>query len=57
MFISYEIYDRARKMWLFNTGECLIEVTAWEGLTVLALWYFVATERHGHNDTNFLCEQ
>jgi hypothetical protein len=21
-------------MWPFNTGECLIEVTAWAGLTV-----------------------
>jgi hypothetical protein len=32
----YEIfYDRARKMWPFNTGDCLIEVTMWTVLTVL----------------------
>ena len=35
MFNSYEIfYDRTRKMWPFNTGDCLIEVTTWAGLTV-----------------------
>ena len=28
-------YDRTRKMWTFNAGDCLIEVTAWAGLTVL----------------------
>jgi hypothetical protein len=34
-FISYEIfYDRARKRCPFNIGGCLIEVTAWAGLTV-----------------------
>ena len=34
-FNSYEIfYDRTRKRWPFNTGDCLIEVTAWAGLTV-----------------------
>ena len=27
-------YDRTRKRWPFNTGDCLIEVTAWAGLTV-----------------------
>jgi hypothetical protein len=26
--------DRTRKRWPFNTGDCLIEVTAWAGLTV-----------------------
>jgi hypothetical protein len=26
---------------LFNTGDCLIEVTAWEGLTVVFLVYSV----------------
>jgi hypothetical protein len=30
----YEIYyDRTRKRWSFNTGDCFIEVTAWAGLT------------------------
>jgi len=33
---SYEIFhDMTRKMWPFNTGDCLIEVTAWAGFTVL----------------------
>jgi len=27
-------YDRTRKEWPFNTGDCLIEVTSWVGLTV-----------------------
>jgi hypothetical protein len=30
----WNLYDRTRKGWLFNTGDCLIEVTAWAGLTV-----------------------
>jgi len=34
-FNSYEIfYDRTRKRWPLNTGDCLIEVTTWLGLTV-----------------------
>jgi hypothetical protein len=34
-FNWYEIsYGRTRKMWPFNTGDCLIEVNAWAGLTV-----------------------
>jgi len=34
-FNSYEIFsDKTRKMWPFNTGYCLIEVTSWAGLTV-----------------------
>jgi hypothetical protein len=28
------LYDRTRKMWIFKTGDCLIEVTTWAGLTV-----------------------
>ena len=28
-------YDRIRKEWTFNTGDCLIEVTTWAGLTVI----------------------
>ena len=36
---SYEIfYDRTRQMWAFNTGDCLIEVTAC--LPVYEKWYF-----------------
>jgi hypothetical protein len=32
---SYELfYDRTRKGWPFNTGDCLIEVTTWTGLIV-----------------------
>jgi hypothetical protein len=35
MFNSNEtFYDWARKGWPFNTGDCLIEMTAWAGLTV-----------------------
>jgi hypothetical protein len=35
MFTSFEsFYDRARKRWTFNTGDCSIEVTSWDGLTV-----------------------
>jgi len=37
-FNSYEIfYVRTRKMWPFNTGDCLIEVTTWTGLSVQVL--------------------
>jgi hypothetical protein len=35
-FNSYEfVYDRTRKGWPFNTGDCLIEVTTLAGVTVL----------------------
>jgi hypothetical protein len=27
-------FSRTRKRWHFNTGDCLIEVTTWAGLTV-----------------------
>ena len=30
-------YDRTRKKWPFNTGDCLIEVTTWTGLTVYCM--------------------
>ena len=44
---SYEIfYDRTRKMWPFNTGDCLIEVTTWAGLTV---YYYVFGLCHVQN--------
>ena len=34
-FNTYEmLYDRTRKMCSLNTGDCLIEVTTWAGLTV-----------------------
>ena len=34
-FNSYEIFnDRTRRRWSFKTGDCLIEVIAWGGLTV-----------------------
>ena len=26
-------------MWLFNTGDCLIQVTAWAGLTIYIFSY------------------
>jgi len=36
---SYEsFYDRIRKKRPFNTDDCLIEVTAWAGLTVLLVY-------------------
>jgi len=31
-----------RKGWPFNTGNCLIEVTAWAGLTVFVKSVYVA---------------
>ena len=35
-FNSYEIFsDQTRKMWPFNMGYCLIEVTSWAGLIIL----------------------
>jgi hypothetical protein len=34
-FNSYAIiYNRTRKRWSFNTGDCLIEVATWTDLTV-----------------------
>jgi hypothetical protein len=35
LIYSQTSYDRTRKRWTFNTGDCLIEVTAWTGLTVI----------------------
>jgi hypothetical protein len=38
-FYSYEILNnRTRKMCPFNTGDCLIEVTTWESLTVFLIY-------------------
>ena len=44
-FNSYDILnDGTRKWWSFNTGDILIEVTAWAGLTVpLYIWMFSDT--------------
>jgi hypothetical protein len=28
------VYDRTRKLLPYNTGDCLIEVSVWEGMTV-----------------------
>ena len=34
-FNSYEIFfEMTRKRWSLNTGDCLIKVTLWAGLTV-----------------------
>jgi hypothetical protein len=30
-----------KKKWPFNTGDCLIEVTTWAGLTVIAQVYLL----------------
>ena len=30
----YMKFTMTRKKWPFNTGDCLIEVTSWAGLTV-----------------------
>jgi len=38
-------YDRTIKMWPFNTGDCLIEVTAWAGFTVV----HKARQNRGHD--------
>ena len=38
-FNSYEIfYDSTRKMWPFNTGDYLIEVTPWAGLILMRIF-------------------
>ena len=35
--VPFEIvYDRTSQKWPFDRGDCLIEVTAWAGLTVVA---------------------
>ena len=34
IYIYENFYDRSRKIRPLNTGDCLIEVTAWAGLTV-----------------------
>ena len=39
--------DSTRKKWPFNTGDCLIEVTAWAGLTVY---------HNSHNHNHYLFE-
>jgi hypothetical protein len=40
-FNSYEIVcDKTGNMWLLNTGDCLIEVTAWTDLTVAKLFIY-----------------
>ena len=36
-------------MWPLNTGDCLIEVTAWAGLTVLKRWCTRPTRLVGRN--------
>ena len=34
MFNSYELFDDSTwTMWPFNTGDCVIDVAAWPGLT------------------------
>jgi len=38
VLIHMKYSDRTRKRWPFNTGDCLIEVTTWAGLTVLLLY-------------------
>jgi hypothetical protein len=51
-FNAYDIfYHRTRKRWPFNTGDCLIEVTAWAGLTVFGLWE-LNSFIHGYNKIN-----
>ena len=43
MFSSYEMFnDWTRKMWPFNTSDCLIEVNSWADLTVLQNTRFIA---------------
>jgi hypothetical protein len=37
-------YDRRRNRCPFNTGGCLIEVTAWAGLTVFSSSYMIILE-------------
>jgi hypothetical protein len=45
-FNSYEIfYDSTRKRWPFNTGDCLIEVPTWAGLTVVYIVFFVSVKQ------------
>ena len=49
-----------RKGWPFNTGDCLIEVTLWLGLTIIYvdLWFkFVSGNYHSvvHVETYLVC--
>ena len=47
MFKSYEIfYERTRKRGPFNTGDYLIEVTAWAGLTVYKILWEKKDQKH-----------
>jgi hypothetical protein len=39
LLIFYDRTNQIRKRWAFNTGECLIEVTAWSGLTVFYRYF------------------
>jgi hypothetical protein len=41
------------QMWPFNTGDCLIEVTAWAGLIVLNYSQKVTVNLSLHNITLF----
>jgi len=34
-------HDRTRKIWSFNTGDCLIDVTSWADLTVHTFYYII----------------
>ena len=55
---SYEIfYHRTRKGWPFNTGDCLIEVTTWAGLTVhIFVSSLVEFDRSGVKSVWRVCE-
>ena len=51
-FNSYEIfYDRTRKRWPFNAGDCLIEVISWADFTVITICVLLDQQyyfRRGH---------
>ena len=49
-FNSYEIfYDGTRKGCPFNTGDCLIEVTSWAGLTTRNLDILITQDTRLHS--------
>ena len=51
--MKFSMTGRIRKMWPFNTGDCLIEVTAWAGLIVLNYSQKVTGNLSLHNKTLF----
>ena len=50
-------YAGQEKRWTFNTGDCLLEVTAWAGLTIFITWISLKTKHHIKNVTMGLMDE